>query len=80
VSRSAARWSAVTRAAAALEISAPGCPPSPAQRGVISANSVGLRGLSDAFPSSGLPHIGTARSPHSMERTHGLSSGRLSLL
>jgi hypothetical protein len=80
VSWRAARLSAVTRAASAMEIYAPGCTPEHAKRCVISDNSVALRGLSDAFPSSGLPPIGTARSTPRVERMHGLRSGRFSLL
>ena len=36
--------------------------------------------LSEALPSSGLPHSGTARSTHSVAKTHCFRSGRLSLL
>jgi hypothetical protein len=80
VSRRAARLSAVTRAASAMEIDAPGCTPYPAQRCGISDNSVALRVLSDACPSSGLPQIGPARATHRGERTHCLRSGRFSWL
>src|SRR5262249_20910086 len=76
----AARWSAVTRAASAMEIYAPGCTPYCARSWAISDKSVVLRDLSDALPSSGLPQMGTARSTHSVERMHCFRSGRLSLL
>jgi hypothetical protein len=79
-SRRAARLSAVPRAASAREIDAPGGTPEHAQRGVLSDNSVALRVFSDALPSSGVPHIGTARSTPRVERTHGLRSGRLAWL
>jgi hypothetical protein len=78
--RRAARVSAVTRAASALELYAPGGTPSHAQRWGLSDNRVALRVFSDACPSSGLPHSGPARSTPSVERTHGLRAGRVSLL
>jgi translation initiation factor IF-2 len=64
--RRAASLAAVTSAASAREIEAPGATPGRARSCTLSEHSGVLRGLSAAVPSSGLPQIGTARSTHSV--------------
>ena len=77
---SAARWSSVTRAASATSLYAPGATPWRARMVAISDHNVVLRVLSEAWPSSGLPHMGPGRSTQRRDSTNGFRSGRVSLL
>jgi hypothetical protein len=76
----AARWSSGPRAAAAMSIYAPGGTPWRARRWAIADHRVVWRLWSEAWPSSGVPPLGTARAPQRGERTHGWRAGRCSWL